>query len=283
MSQENPSLENLPQENPLLTMIREVCALGRVELARPHTVEGDPDAGRALVQGLRAIDPGGEPSDISLSLDLLAPRARYFDQLILDAIAAGVPQVVNLGAGYDDRALRFRHPGVEFFELDVPDLVADKARRLDVLGADTAHLTLGLADFRTDDVAAILAGAGHDAHRPTLFLAEHVALFIEPADVERLLAAAFSRAAPGSIVALTAEVHPAELSSDLVVATVDDVMFGGAGPLATILSRDTWLALFERIGWRVQNVGEVTAVNHFELPIAGHPIPIQTQFLTATR
>jgi hypothetical protein len=91
-------------ENPLLTMIREVCALGRAELERPSTAEGDPDAGRALVQGVQAIDPGGEPSDISLSLPLLTPRAPYFDRLVLDAIAAGVSQVVNLGAGYDDRA-----------------------------------------------------------------------------------------------------------------------------------------------------------------------------------
>ena len=31
-------------------------------------------------------------------------------------------------------------------------------------------------DFHTDDVAEVLARAGHDAHRPTLFLAEHLAL-----------------------------------------------------------------------------------------------------------
>ncbi|WP_372237093.1 class I SAM-dependent methyltransferase [Caballeronia sordidicola] len=39
--------------------------------------------------------------------DLPAPRAPYFDQFVLNAIAAGVPQIVNLVAGYDDRALRF--------------------------------------------------------------------------------------------------------------------------------------------------------------------------------
>ena len=272
----------MSQENPLLTMIREVCALGRVEFARPHTTEGDPDAGRALVQGLRAIDPGGEPSDISLSLDLLAPRAPYFDQLVLAAIAAEVPQVVNLGAGYDDRALRFRHSGVRFFELDLPGIVTDKAHRLEALGADTPHLTSAPVDFRTDDVAAVLASAGHDAHQPTLFIAEHLALFIEPSKVERLLAAVFSRAATGSTLAITAEAHPTELASDLLIPTVDDVMFGGVGPLHTILSRDTWLALFEKIGWRVEDANEVTAVNHFELPIAGHPVQIQTQFLTAT-
>jgi O-methyltransferase involved in polyketide biosynthesis len=168
---------------------------------------------------------------------------------------------------------------VTFFDLDLPDIITDKARRLET--ADTTHLTLAAADFGSDDVAAILARAGHDAHRPTLFIAEHLALFLEPGDVERLFAALSGRAAPGSILAITAEVHPAEFDSDLVVSTVDDLMFGGAGPLHTILSRDAWLALFEKAGWRAEDTDEVTAVNHFELPISGRPAQIQTHFLTA--
>ncbi|MGW4644066.1 class I SAM-dependent methyltransferase [Sphaerisporangium sp. NPDC004334] len=275
----------MTRENPLLTMIREVCALGRAELERPSTAEGDPDAGRALVRGLRAIGPDGEPSDISLSLALLAPRAAYFDRLVLDAIAAGVTQVVNLGAGYDDRALRLRHSGVRFFDLDLPGIVADKARRLQATGTDTAHLALVAVDLHTDDVAEVLARAGHDAHRPTLFLAEHLALFLEPGDVASLMAGLFDRAAAGSTLAMTAEVHPADLDSDLVVATVDDVMFGGAGPLHTIQSRDAWLVLFAKTGWRVGNADdadEVAAVDHFHVTVADRPTQIQTQFLTAT-
>lgn len=272
----------MTQADRTLTMIREVCALGRVEFERPHTAEGDPGAGRALVQGLRAIDPGGEPSDISLSLGLLAPRAPYFDRLVLDAVGAGIPQVVNLGVGYDDRALRFRHPGVRFFDLDLPDIVADKARRLDAMDTDTTHVTLAAVDLATGDVAEVLARAGHDAQQPTLFIAEHLVLFLEPGDVGRLLAGISGRAASGSTLAITAEVHPAGLDSGLVVSTVDDVMFGGAGPLHTIRSRDAWLALFERNGWRIEDAGEVTAVDHFELPVAGRSVQIQTQFLTAT-
>lgn len=272
----------MSHENPLLTMIREVCALGRAAFDRPHTDGGDTDAARLLVQGLRAIDPDGRPSDISLSLDLLAPRAPYFDQLVLGAIAAGVSQVVNLGAGYDDRALRFWAPGVEFFDLDLPDIIADKTHRLEAFDTDTDHLALVAADFGTDDLAEVLSRAGHDADRPTLFLAEHLALFLEPDDVERLLAAAASRAATGSALAITAEVHPAGLDSDLVVATVDEQMFAGAGPLHTIQAREAWLALFDKAGWRVKDADTVTAVNHFELTVSDQTVQIQTQFLTAT-
>ncbi|MCZ1011816.1 class I SAM-dependent methyltransferase [Streptomyces lydicus] len=270
------------QADKTLTMIREVCALGRVEFDRPHTAEGDPAAGRALGQGLQAIDPGGELSDISLSLDLLAPRAPYFDQLVLNAIAAGTRQVVNLGAGYDDRALRFRHSGVLFFDLDLPDITADKARRLEALDTDTTHLTLAAVDFATADVADVLARAGHDAQQSTLFIGEHLVLFLEPLDVARLLAGVSGRAVTGSILAITAEVHPAGLDSALVVSTVDEMMFAGASPLHTIQSRDAWLTLFKENGWHVDNADDVTAVNHFELPMADQIAQIQTQFLTAT-
>ncbi|GAA0371835.1 hypothetical protein GCM10009530_22500 [Microbispora corallina] len=270
------------QAEQTLTMIREVCALGRVEFDRPHTAEGDPAAGRALVQGLHAIDEGGEPSDISLSLGLLAPRAPYFDQLVLDALAAGTRQIVNLGAGYDDRALRFRHPGVQFFDLDLPEVVADKALRLQALDTDITHVTLAAVDFATDDVAAVLARAGHDARQPTLFISEHLALFLQPSDVERLLAGVSTCAAKGSTLALTAEVHPAGLTSALVVSTVAEVMFAGAVLLQTIKTRDAWLGLFKKHGWQVENATEVTAVNHFELPMADKSVQIQTQFLTAT-
>ncbi|MEV7323073.1 SAM-dependent methyltransferase [Streptomyces sp. NPDC093970] len=264
-----------------LTMIREVCALGRAELDRPSTAEGDATAGRTLVDGLRAVDPSGEPSDISLSLGLLAPRAPYFDRLVLNAVAAGTRQVVNLGAGYDDRALRFRHSGVRFFDLDLPDVVADKARRLRALDTDVSHVTLAAVDFATGDVADVLARAGHDAARPSLFIAEHLVLFLRPYDVERLLAGISTRTAAGGTLALTAEVHPPGLDSSLVVSTVDDVMFDGAGPLRGIRTRDAWLTLLERHGWQVEDAAGTTAVDHFRLPVDGTTVQIQTQFLTA--
>nr|WP_079256013.1 class I SAM-dependent methyltransferase [Streptomyces autolyticus] len=178
--------------------------------------------------------------------------------------------------------MRFRHSGVRFFDLDLPDVVADKARRLEAMDTDTTHITLVAVDFGTADVAEVLARAGHDAQQPTLFIAEHLVLFLEPGGVERLLAGVSSRAASGSALAITAEVHPAGLESGLVVSTVDDVMFSGAGPLHTIRSRDAWLALFQQNGWQIEDADEVTAVNHFELPVAGRSVQIQTQFITAT-
>ncbi|MFE2490919.1 hypothetical protein ACFXGR_48505 [Streptomyces mirabilis] len=60
------------------------------------------------------------------------------------------------------------------------------------------------------------------------------------------------------------------------------VMFGGAGPLHTIKARDAWLNQFKQQGRQVNNANEVTAVNHFGLPMTDQPVQIQAQFLTAT-
>jgi len=41
-----------------------------------------------------------------------------------------------------------------------------------------------------------------------------------------------------------------------------------------------WHSSF-KTGWRIKDADEVTAVEHFELPMPGRPVQIQTQFLTA--
>jgi O-methyltransferase involved in polyketide biosynthesis len=45
----------------------------------------------------------------------IAARTVFVDEQVMAAIAAGLRQIVICGAGYDDRALRFRTSGVRFF------------------------------------------------------------------------------------------------------------------------------------------------------------------------
>ena len=128
----------------------QAVALTRAGMSRPHTGQGDPGAQRRLCEGMTPIRrprPG------------IWARTRFFDDQVLAAVRAGVPQVVICGAGYDDRALRFRSPGVRFFELDHPATQADKARRLRAMGADLRSVVLAAADFRDDDAPAVLASA----------------------------------------------------------------------------------------------------------------------------
>jgi O-methyltransferase involved in polyketide biosynthesis len=82
----------------------QAVALTRATLERPHSPAGDPQAQARLCEDMR-------PAPIERLRPMLAARTGFFDQAVLTALAAGVGQVVICGAGYDDRALRFRTRG----------------------------------------------------------------------------------------------------------------------------------------------------------------------------
>jgi methyltransferase (TIGR00027 family) len=60
-------------------------------------------------------------------------RTKHMDAIVRAAVVDGAVQVVNLGAGYDSRAYRFRKtmPQVKFFEIELPAMVEEKKRRLE--------------------------------------------------------------------------------------------------------------------------------------------------------
>ncbi len=223
----------------------EVVALVRAEFDRPHSPEGDPDAQRRICKRMRPIQvPRLRPH--------MAARTRFFDGQVQTAIARGVDQIVICGAGYDDRALRFRTTGVRFFELDHPDTQRLKARRLNALDSDTTALTLAPADFSTDDVAAILADSGQEAARPTLFICEGLLVYLDQMTIVSLLAGLEARAALGSTLAASLSVHQEDADSNLVTAAANSWRRAGRSePWRTILPVGAHLALLERAGWRV--------------------------------
>jgi methyltransferase (TIGR00027 family) len=217
-------------------------------MTRPCTAEGDPDAQRRLCEGMQ---PLRRPRAGIL------PRTRFFDGQVLAAISAGIPQVVICGAGYDDRALRFRSPGVRFFELDHPATQADKARRLQAMRADRQGLVLGPADFRDDDVAEVLTAAGHDASRPTLFLCEGLLIYLDRAVIRRLLAGLRSRAAGLSSLAASVGTHPEGLDSGQVAAALNSGRrHGDTEPWLTVMPGAAWLRLLAEVGWRADSAAD---------------------------
>jgi len=168
----------------------------RAELTRPHSAGGDPDAARRLAAGL----PAGRAEQLR---PLLAVRTAFFDEQTRAAIARGVPQVVILGAGYDDRALRFRSPGVQFIEVDQPGTQADKRQRLQALLTPADRLMLVPADFTSERIDSVLALAGHDAGRDSLFLCEGVLVYLPSEAVATLLTGLAHRATPASLLAVS--------------------------------------------------------------------------------
>jgi methyltransferase (TIGR00027 family) len=227
------------------SLTSQAVALTRARLDRPRSAEGDPSAQDALCAGMRFSPPRWlEPS--------IAARTRFIDAQVERAISAGFRQVVICGAGYDDRALRFRTSGVRFFELDHPATQQDKARLLGHVGADAGDVTLASVDFRDDDVGAVLERAGHSATEASLFVAEGLLVYLDQQVGERLIAALAERAAAGSVLAVSLATHADGYDSAEVVTSANSRRRAGAAePWLTILPTAEHLALLTNAGWRV--------------------------------
>jgi len=234
-----------PDTGPDPSRTGQVVAAWRAGLPRPCSPDGDPDAQTALCAGM--VPPRALPLRAHLEA-----RTRFFDDQVLAAIGRGTEQVVVLGAGYDDRALRFRSPGVRFFELDHPTTQSDKRRRLEQLESDGSGPVLVTADFRVDDVGDALAGVGHQPDRPTLVLAEGLLVYLESETVVGLLAGVHARAAEGSTLVASLAVHPEGIDSVRVVERANAARPGAAHePWRTILAAPAHLELLSRSGWTV--------------------------------
>ena len=168
----------------------------RATMHRPVTLEGDGEIERQLVERF----PSERRSPMA---ELLERRTQWVDGVTLQAIEAGIRQIVIVAAGYDCRALRFRTSGVRFIELDHPSTQADKRRILDDMSADVADVAYAAADFTDDDVGAALAAAGHDARAATLFLVEGLLIYLPGQVIVSLLTALRARATPASQLAVS--------------------------------------------------------------------------------
>jgi methyltransferase (TIGR00027 family) len=188
-------------DKPSLTALG--VAIARSVLERSSTPSGDPGAEARLATNLGAniVDfdrrPRGE------FFDAIAIRTRFFDDAVVRAIGDGVRQIVVLGAGYDARALRFRTPGVTFFEVDHPATQADKRERLATIGASTAGIVFVAADFTEPGLPGILASRGHDPLERSLFTCEGVLRYLPEDWFRELLRAAAEHSAVGSELAVS--------------------------------------------------------------------------------
>jgi len=130
-------------------------------------------------------------------------RTKHIDAILTKAAADGIAQVVNLGAGYDSRAYRFRKaiPQVKFFEIELPEMVLEKKRRLkNVLGKVPDYVTFVPIDFKTQTIPDELKKAGYDPDMKTLFIWEGVTMYIPAEAVDSTLKFVSSQSASGSSV-----------------------------------------------------------------------------------
>lgn len=147
------------------------------------------DDGRAAVEAYR--------TKFGQIIPIIEVRTRFFDDALLRAQAAGARQFVFIAAGMDSRAYRFAWaPGVLLFELDQPEMIAEKAARLADAAprCDRRPIAVNLAQ----DWSAALEAAGFDRTLPTTWLVEGLLQYLEPQFVEPLFGRIDALSAPGS-------------------------------------------------------------------------------------
>ena len=131
--------------------------------------------------GTPTTDPlGAGASDRPRRL-FFAARARFAEDAVAAAIAAGVRQVVILGAGLDTFAYRNPRSDLRVFEVDHPATQAWKRERLATAGIDCPEtLTFVPVDFETQTLAAGLESAGFTRADPAVFVWLGVVFYLTP-------------------------------------------------------------------------------------------------------
>ncbi|MEV6773814.1 SAM-dependent methyltransferase [Nocardia sp. NPDC051030] len=145
-------------------------------------------------------DPGAAAIQYRRRL-FVAARARFADDTIAEAVAAGARQVVVLGAGLDTFAYRNPYPGVRVFEVDHPDTQAWKRDRLETAGIPLPDsLTFTPVDFETQTLAAGLSAVGFDRDQPAVFVWLGVVMYLTEQTVLDTLRFIADQAAPTRVV-----------------------------------------------------------------------------------
>jgi methyltransferase (TIGR00027 family) len=142
------------------------------------------------------------PARMEAIINGVAVRTKYFDDYLLEAVDAGVRQVVILASGLDSRAYRLRWPAeTVVYEVDQPQVIEFKTTTLAGIGArpTAERRTVGI-DLRYDWPTALQA-AGLDAKAPTAWLAEGLLIYLPSEAQDRLFDNITAMSVPGSTVA----------------------------------------------------------------------------------
>lgn len=155
----------------------------------------DPVMHGMILKRLNDFSPG--------SYEFFIARTAYLDEAVEEALKAGIPQVVLLGAGYDTRVHRFRHllGATRVFELDEPVTQSHKRTLLEQAECPAPeHLTYVPINFTSDSLANKLTDAGYRADQKAIFVWEGVTYYLPPQTVKATLRTLRDMAPPGSLL-----------------------------------------------------------------------------------
>ena len=178
--------------------------------------------------------------------DMVKTRTRYFDDRLDAEIAAGVRQVVILGAGLDTRAVRKPSSGVRYFEIDDPATMELKRSCYQDARID-AGVTLISGNYVTDGLVYLLESNGFEFDVPTYFIWEGNVMYMPLATDKR------------TMLELKRHVKRFRLSFDYLTEAVVMKTTGNAGLTALVDSfeamRAPWLSGIDDIYSLAREVG----------------------------
>jgi methyltransferase (TIGR00027 family) len=132
----------------------------------------------------------------------LATRCRYVDDYLHECLAAGIEQLVILGAGLDSRTYRIKglEGRVKVFEVDHPATQAVKLAKLKrILGELPAHVTFVPIDFDAETLDKLF-DFGYNRQGKTLFIWEGVVYYLTAEAVDQTLSFVSRNSGAGSSI-----------------------------------------------------------------------------------
>ncbi|WP_433191848.1 class I SAM-dependent methyltransferase [Nocardia sp. CA-107356] len=199
----------MDNDGPSRTALITAYARAYHQIADRPLIFTDPLAARLLGVTAAELTELGTPTTDYLDLVVsdrsrrlfFASRARFAEDAVAAAIAAGVRQVVILGAGLDTFAYRNPHPDLRVFEVDHPATQAWKRERLVAAGIDRPEtLTFVPVDFETQTLAAGLESSGFTRTDPAVFVWLGVVFYLTPNAAHATLEYIAGQAEPVEVV-----------------------------------------------------------------------------------
>lgn len=244
--------------------------------------------------GLKLIDPPGgwqQRPDMKFTKRLRASvlaRARFIEDLIIEQIKQGVSQYVILGAGLDTFAQRRQEIAskIQIFEIDQPETLAWKQRRLTELGFGVPeYLHFVPVNFETSSWWEQLLKAGFNTNKPAVVACTGVSLYLTKEAITSTLNQ-IATLAPGSKLAMTFYLPMRFLDEeDKPMQEIAEKGAREAGtPMVSFFPSDEILALAHEAGFKdTKTISTKDMVQYYFADRTDHLLPASGEvFLLAT-
>ncbi|MFC9873085.1 class I SAM-dependent methyltransferase [Nocardia salmonicida] len=208
----------MDNEGPSRTALMTAYARAYHQIADRPLILTDPIAARLLGVTADELSEWAGPTSDRRGSDrarrlFFAARARFAEDRVAAAVAAGVRQVVVLGAGLDTFAFRNPHPELRVFEVDHPATQAWKHQRLVAADIDRpATLSFVPVDFETQVLAEELESAGFIRSEPAVFVWLGVVFYLTSGAAQSTLDFIAGQAEPVEVI--FDYLQPAETDED---------------------------------------------------------------------